>query len=106
MRGEGWRSAVVAVAAGAAALATSCGDEGAAAPVDGGAVFADTCAGCHGTDGDGSVGPSLLAVADRYTVDEQEAVIRGGRGRMPAFDGALTDAEIDAVVAYTREELG
>jgi mono/diheme cytochrome c family protein len=32
-------------------------------------------------------------------------VVRQGRGVMPAFGGTLTDAEIDAVVQYTRNDL-
>ena len=95
-------------------LAASCGDDtarpdgdrpgtSAVEGPDGRAVFAGNCAGCHGTDADGSVGPSLIGIAERLTADEQTAVVLEGRGRMPAFAGSLTQEEIDAVIAYTRD---
>jgi mono/diheme cytochrome c family protein len=36
---------------------------------------------------------------------EQTAVVQDGRGRMPAFTSTLTEAEIAAVVDYTRTQL-
>ena len=35
----------------------------------------------------------------------QAEVIRDGRGAMPAWEGTLSPAQIDAVVRYTREVL-
>ena len=76
--------------------------------VDGAAVFADNCAGCHGADGGGGVGPALAggAVVESLPDEaDQVAVIAGGRGGMPAFGGRLSDEEIQAVTAYTRNQL-
>jgi hypothetical protein len=73
---------------------------------DGRDVYLQHCASCHGGNGEGSSGPSLAGVADRLSLDEHEAVVRNGRGEMPGWDGTLTDAEIDAVVAYERDVLG
>jgi len=71
-------------------------------------LFGQRCAGCHGDDGEGRSGPRLAggAVVTRFPdVADQIAVVRGGRGGMPSFGSRLTDAEIEAVVAYTRDGL-
>lgn len=45
-------------------------------------------------------------VLERFpNADDQAALIRDGRGGMPAYAGRLTDEQIDAVVRYTREVL-
>lgn len=75
-----------------------------AAP-DGANLYQQNCAVCHGVDGNGGVGiplylPDFLAVAsDEYL----RSTIRVGRpGRiMPSFSG-LSDAQVDAIVAYIR----
>ena len=36
---------------------------------------------------------------------DQVAVVRDGRRSMPSFGGTLSEAEIEAVVRYTREVL-
>lgn len=69
-------------------------------------TFARTCATCHGTGGEGGVGPALAGIKDRYPdIADQIAVVVGGRNAMPAFGSQLTDTQIDAVVAYEREVL-
>jgi len=72
---------------------------------EGAFVFRTECAGCHGTHGEGNLGPELVGIADRMTEIEQLALVRSGRGRMPPFAPGLSDEEIAAVVAYTRTEL-
>jgi mono/diheme cytochrome c family protein len=73
----------------------------AAPTVDGKAVFADTCGGCHtlsaaGTSG--TTGPNLDDVSlDAGTI---EGIVRDGRGGMPAFGGQLSDDEVAAVAAF------
>jgi len=75
-------------------------DAKAAAP-DGKALFVSNCGGCHtlsraGTSG--STGPNLDdAKPEQATV---KAVATGGKGSMPAFEGSLSGAEIDAVAAF------
>jgi len=73
--------------------------------VDGGReVFANNCAACHGASGGGrGAAPALIGVYDRHTIDEVESVIRQGRGGMPAFDAALSDEQIDDVLAYVTQ---
>jgi mono/diheme cytochrome c family protein len=68
-------------------------------------LFADNCSGCHGADGGGVSGPSLQGIEDRLSVEEQTAVISGGRGGMPSFAGDLTETQIQFLVRFTREVL-
>lgn len=72
-------------------------------------VYADNCAGCHGDNGEGDTGPRLGdgAAVERYPdAENHRAVVANGLGSMPAWEGTLSDEEIDAVVAYEREVLG
>jgi mono/diheme cytochrome c family protein len=76
--------------------------------VTGQQVYLDKCARCHGDAGGGGAGPKLAdgrVVKDFPDPEAQAEVVRNGRGSMPAWEGKLTDAEIDAVVRYTREVL-
>ena len=78
----------------------------AAAGPDGAAIYARRCATCHGGDGGGGVGPSLVDVAAKYPdVAAQIAVVADGRGQMPSFSRQLTSDEIAAVVEFTRTSL-
>jgi mono/diheme cytochrome c family protein len=80
----------------------------AAGGVDGAAIFGDNCAGCHGGDGSGGIGPRLAGgrVVARYPDPaDQIAVVTNGRGGMPAWGDKLTDEQIAAVVEYTRTVL-
>jgi cytochrome c6 len=76
--------------------------------VSGSAVFASAgCGGCHtfaAGGSSGAVGPNL----DDADVDAAavEAVVRAGRGSMPAFEGQLSDAEITALAAFVAGEEG
>ena len=73
--------------------------------VDGAAVFAGNCAGCHGGDGGGGTGPQLSdgqVLASFPNVEDQITLVTGGRGNMPAFGDQLSEDEIRAVVEYTR----
>jgi mono/diheme cytochrome c family protein len=72
---------------------------------DGGKLFAAKCAGCHGSSGEGNLGPALSGVADRMSEADQIEVVSHGRGTMLAFSPALSDEQIAAVVAYTRTQL-
>jgi len=85
-----------------AAAAAKARDKGGGAPtVDGKAVFADTCGGCHtlsaaGTSG--TTGPNL----DDVSLDAGaiEGIVRDGRGGMPAFGDQLSYDEIAAVAEF------
>lgn len=71
-------------------------------------VWVARCARCHGGDGGGGIGPQISDghVTKAYPdVDEEIKVVAKGTGRMPGFDKTLSESEIAAVVAYTREVL-
>ena len=59
---------------------------------------ADNCAGCHGLDGRGGiVGPSILG----KTAKKLRTTTNVGPKGMPIYaDGALSDADLNAIAAY------
>jgi mono/diheme cytochrome c family protein len=61
-------------------------------------IYAAQCAPCHGSAGEGGVGPdfqqSLLTDADRYNI------IAEGLGAMPGYSLTLTAAELQAITDY------
>ena len=76
----------------------------------GAATYTSKCQMCHGADGTGNTPagkamkvPSFLSPA---TVKESNAdliaVTKNGKGKMPAYAGKLTDAEIKDAVAHVR----
>jgi mono/diheme cytochrome c family protein len=96
---------------GIGGLGAGCGSAPAGDPVDGATVFAQMCATCHGPDGRppasmiARIGVRDLTEAEfraRVTpalVDHQ--VRTGSRSKlMPAFQGLLSDAQIEAVAAF------
>ncbi len=74
----------------------------------GATIFSASCAGCHGADGGGGIGPKLAGevVDDFPDAADEIAVVTNGRRGMPSFDGRLTPREIEQVVEYTRTALG
>jgi mono/diheme cytochrome c family protein len=44
-------------------------------------------------------------IAEKMTEADQISLVRTGRGRMPPFAPALSNADIAAVVAYIRTQL-
>lgn len=91
---------------------------------EGGEIYAQFCATCHGGGGGGGVGPALAGGAVLETFPDIEshlAWVYGGsesaengvygatakpsKGGMPAFGGNLTAEQILAVVRYEREVL-
>ncbi|HEX5658128.1 MAG TPA: c-type cytochrome [Polyangiales bacterium] len=76
------------------------------------ALWESRCATCHGADGRGN-GPGKPPVAQipdftsrdyvkKHSDAELHAIIKNGRGLMPAFGAELTDLGIDAMVAHVR----
>jgi cytochrome c oxidase cbb3-type subunit III len=75
------------------------------------AIFATTCAGCHGLDGRGGErGPDIATRAEvrRLSNADIERVIEDGSPskKMPGFGGSLNDAKIAAIIAYVRSLQG
>jgi len=65
------------------------------------------CALCHTLEAagaTGNIGPSL----DELKPDKQRVadMVRKGAGAMPAFEGKLTQEQIDAVAAYVAKATG
>ena len=77
---------------------------------DGPAIYKAKCAMCHGPDGAGqtTMGKNLK-LRDLRSADVQKQtdaaltkVITDGKGKMPAYKGKLTPADIESVVAFIR----
>ncbi|MDB6009298.1 MAG: glucose dehydrogenase [Gammaproteobacteria bacterium] len=66
-------------------------------------LYQSQCAVCHGPDRKGSppAFPSLLDVGSRLSAAQIAAVIRSGRGRMPAFDNTSA-VTLDRLVHYLQ----
>jgi mono/diheme cytochrome c family protein len=80
-----------------------------AAQRNGGAVYSQNCARCHGADGRAQTqkGRQTKAVdftSDDWTpdADHDARKVANGKGSMPPFKNKLTPAEINAVVQYIR----
>ncbi len=94
-----------------ATTATNPQEANASAPVGSGdaaagqAVFAKTCNRCH-PNANAGMGPTLYGpqFVSHYPDDAAvAAVIRRGKGGMPAFStGQLSDQDMDDVIAYLR----
>ena len=77
-------------------------------------LYAENCAGCHGTDGRGGAAiavanPVYLAIADEAAM--RKVIAQGMRGTsMPAFarssGGMLTDKQIDVITTQIRTRWG
>ena len=77
---------------------------------DGAGTYKSKCASCHAADGSGSTpagksmktpsltGPEAVSASDA----DLTAETTNGKGKMPAYKGKLTDAQITEVVAYIR----
>lgn len=76
--------------------------------VEGRTIYSRRCAGCHGTSGGGGRGPQLgegRVLESHPDIEDQIQLVTNGRDGMPAFEGTLSEAQIEAVVRYTREVL-
>jgi mono/diheme cytochrome c family protein len=73
-------------------------------------VYKAKCVMCHGADGAGTTpaGKALKAASfkDASVISASDAdlhaAVTNGKGKMPANQGKLTDAQIKAVVGYVR----
>ncbi len=73
-------------------------------------IFKVKCQMCHGPDGTANTPaghaikaasfkiPSIIQTPDADLI----AIVKNGKGKMPAFAGKLTDDQIKAAVAYIR----
>lgn len=79
--------------------------------VDAPALFAENCATCHGSDGRAHTFHGWMTGAQNFTDAEWQAdiqsegiihAIRTGPWVMPAFQGTLSETEIEALATYIR----
>lgn len=64
-------------------------------------IYQNQCSMCHGINRAGTPPsiPALRGIEGILTEQEIAGIIRGGKGRMPSFNG-LSDAEVESVVHY------
>ncbi len=72
---------------------------------DAASTFKAKCSMCHGADGKGGkmgtrdfASPEVKAETDAQLTD----IITKGKGKMPAYGGKISDADIKGLVAYVR----
>lgn len=102
---------LIRVAAVLGVRASGCGDGGdtedPAPAAAGRQLFADNCANCHtlaAADATGKVGPDLDQL--QPGPDLVMAQVARGGGGMPAFEGRLTDEQIQQIADYVSENAG
>jgi cytochrome c5 len=86
----------------------SSSSSGGGGQIDGAAIYDDKCSGCHGSKGQGAIGPKLNggSVTKSFKNPADEViVVKNGRGSMPSFGDQLSDEQIQAVVDFTRNGL-
>jgi mono/diheme cytochrome c family protein len=92
-------------------MASMAASAGIAAAGDVRALWGQNCASCHGEDGSGStmMGKKLglrdfgaAAMQSSFSDAEAAKVIREGKGKMKAYGGMLSEADIKALIAYVR----
>ena len=64
-------------------------------------LFANSCSGCHGSDGDSGSSPQLSSVVPPLSDEELTDVIENGVGSMPG--GLVASDEIPTLLSYLRE---
>lgn len=65
------------------------------------ALYVVSCAGCHGSQGQGKNGPPLRALGDPDTKIARN-IKHGFPPRMPAFQNQYNDTQTNALVAYIQ----
>jgi cytochrome c551 len=72
--------------------------EGGTEVATGEGLYQKSCAGCHGGNLKGNIGPSLEKVGSKYSEEEILNIIHNGQGSMPK--GVLQGADAEAVAAW------
>jgi mono/diheme cytochrome c family protein len=79
---------------------------GGGSPELGAAVFSENCSVCHGATGQGgNGGPDLSTMPLAQTEEGAIQQVTNGGGGMPAFQGTLSEEEIENVAAYVAQEI-
>jgi len=69
------------------------------------AEFQGVCATCHGMQGEGGYGPQLSSNSLITQPSGLEAIVRNGRGKMPPVGNSWTDAQLEALITYTKSKV-
>jgi mono/diheme cytochrome c family protein len=73
-------------------------------PTRGRAHFTELCSGCHGADGRGDIGPSLIDLSKRLAKEKIIDQILQPRGRMPALEpGFIKPQQLADLVAFLND---
>jgi cytochrome c6 len=80
-----------------------------AAAADAGALYKSKCQVCHGADGKGTPAGQKLGVKDFQSPEvakQSDADLmkttKEGKGKMPKYDGKLTDDQIEELIKHIR----
>lgn len=76
---------------------------------DGAKVFSQTCAVCHGQNGNEALASHVAILESNSRLGNAKLVLRRiihGSGYMPAFGAALSDHEVAAVATFVRNSFG
>lgn len=68
-------------------------------------LYLDQCSSCHGADRRGSPPAFPSLIDSKLTTQQMADVVRGGRGRMPAFPD-MPDAPLNAILDYVKGNTG
>jgi mono/diheme cytochrome c family protein len=72
----------------------------------GGPLFTEACGACHGPEGrGGTIGVNLVDKPRLYRAPEFAAIVRAGKGRMPAYE-LLSDEQLADLIAFLRSVPG
>jgi cytochrome c6 len=81
-----------------------------AAADDAAALYKSKCQVCHGADGKGTAAGQKLGVKDFQSPEVQKQsdaelikVTKEGKGKMPKYDGKLTDDQIKDLIKFIRK---
>lgn len=106
------RTALVIASLVLVGSAAACGGGGDSADLDaprdpasvalGESVYQAECAGCHGAELQGGVGPALEDSTRGMSDDTVRQRIVNGLGAMPAFGERLSEEEITGVIDFLR----
>jgi cytochrome c6 len=70
-------------------------------PVPGQAIFQKNCARCHGANGKLGLNGAHDLTKSNLNAFGRTYMVTKGMGKMPAFEKALTPAQVQQVVAYS-----
>jgi mono/diheme cytochrome c family protein len=103
-RRAAWALLAAAACGAATPAAAAQAEPGPGDPARGEALYGEMCAACHGTRGEGSVGPSLKDLHERREVASTVEWIKNPSVRMPKlFPSSMTAQDVNDVASYVSK---